>query len=355
MKRNAPKGKKTPVGKRPAKTARKTGMKCLVTGATGFLGTNLVHELVAQGWRVRAAGFPGSETRFLRKLDVELVFGDVTRPEDVDAQVKGCDVVFHVAGDTTFWKRNFARQWKINAQGPANVAEACLRHGVKRMVHTGTVDTIGYNPRGLADENWNDYNYAGTGYNYGDSKREGERIVREYNERGLETVIIHPGSMIGPFDYTLQFGRIFFDLRDGKYPGCPPGGGPFAHVRDVARAHIAAAHRGRPGQGYICAGVNVTYRELFEVMARKVDARCPRFDIPPRLFVLYGYLEEFIANFTGKHPEMNPGQARYMSVKAFYSSAKAEKELGYRITPLEAQIDDAFGWYRENGFLDVPG
>jgi len=326
-------------------------MKCLVTGATGFLGTNLVHELVKKGWQVRAAGFPGSETRYIQDTGVEIVFGDVTDPHEVNEQVRGCDVVFHVAGDTSFWKKNYERQRRINVQGPVNVAEACLRHGVKRMVHTSTVDSIGYNPRGLADENWKEYNYANTGYNYADTKREGEMLVRQYNDRGLETVILHPGSMIGPFDYTLQFGRIFFDLRDGKIPGCPTGGGPFAHVRDVARAHIAAMEKGRPGQGYICAGVNVTYRELFQLMARKVNAKCPRFDIPPKLFVLYGYLEECIANFTGKAPEMNPGQARYMSVKAFYTSAKAERELGYGITPLEQQIDDAFNWYVEQGFL----
>lgn len=326
-------------------------MRCLVTGATGFLGTNLVQELAKDGWEVRAFGLPGSETRYIEPLVAEIVLGDVTNPADVDKAVAGVEVVFHVAGDTSFWKRNFARQRRINCDGPVNVAEACLRHGVKRLVHTSTVDALGFNPDGLADETWPTYNYAGTGYNYGDTKREGELRVRAYNGRGLEVVVINPGSMLGPYDYTLQFGRLFFDLRDGKVPGVPKGGAPFAHVREVARAHIAAARQGRPGKGYICGGLNLTYRELFTAIAAKFGKQAPALDIPPWGFVLYGYLMEFISEFTNKPPEMNPGQARYMTVYPYYDSSKAVRELGFKILPLGEIIDDAFDWYQANGFL----
>lgn len=326
-------------------------MKCLVTGATGFLGTNLVHELVKEGWKVRALGLAGSETRYIRDLPVEIVFGDVTIPGDVDGAVRGMDVVFHVAGDTSWWNRTFERQKRINVEGPFNVAGACLRHGVKRLVHTSTVDALGYNPSGLADESWPVYNYAGTGYNYADTKREGELRLREFIKRGLETVVIYPGSMMGPFDFTLQFGRLFFDLRDGKVPGCPRGGGPFAHVTEVARAHISAALKARPGDGYICAGNNITYRELFGTIAAKFGRKAPFLDIPGWALVAYGYVSELLAGFTGSPPDMNPGMARYMSVHAYYDSSKAVRELGYRIVPVGAMVDDAYAWYKENGFL----
>ncbi|MBN1532777.1 MAG: SDR family oxidoreductase [Spirochaetes bacterium] len=327
-------------------------MKCCVTGATGFLGTNLVHQLVARGWEVRAMGLPGSTVRYIETLPVKIIFGDITRREDLDPAVEGVDVVFHVAGDTSFWRKRYARQRQINVTGAVNVAEASLAAGVRRMVHTSTVDALGYNPGGIADETWGTYNYGGMGYNYGDTKHEGERRVRQFNDRGLEVVVIYPGSMVGPYDYTLQFGRLYFDLRDGKVPGCPPGGVGFGHVTEVARAQIAAAEKGRPGEGYICAGVNITYRELFEAIANKFGRHAPSLTLPRSVFVAYGYLMQALSNITNRPPEMDPGQARFMSVQAYYDSGKAVRELGYRIAPLTEMVDDAYEWYRKEGFLE---
>jgi dihydroflavonol-4-reductase len=327
-------------------------MKCLVTGATGFLGTNLVHELVRGGWQVRALGLPGSPVNYIRDLPVEIVYGDITVPDDVDRAVSGSEVVFHVAGDTSWWKKRFARQRAVNVDGTVNVADACLRHGVRRMVHTCTIDALGYNPDGIADETWQPYNYEGTGYNYADTKREGELRLRDYMGRGLDAVVIYPGSMLGPYDFTLQYGRLFFDLRDGKVPGCPAGGVSFGHVAEVARAHIAAAGKGRSGEGYVCAGVNVTYRELFQAIAGYFGKSAPRLTLPRWTLVAYGHLMQSISAVTGKPPEMDPGMARYMSVKAFFDSAKAVRELDYVVPPLARMLDDAYAWYRDNGFLD---
>ena len=326
-------------------------MKCLLTGATGFLGANIVFELVRAGHTVRAFGLPGSETRYIRDHCEEIFFGDVTSWEDVDVAVSGVDAVIHAAGDTSFWKRNFARQRAVNADGPVIVAEACLRHGVKRLIHTSTVDALGYNPGGLADETWSTYNYAGLGYNYGDTKREGERRVRSYASRGLEVVVIYPGSMLGPYDFTMQFGRLFFDLRDGKVPALPCGGIGFCHVTEVAKAHVSALTRGRPGEGYICAGVNATYRELCELIASKFGGKAPGWDMPGWMLVAYGAFLELASGFTGRAPDMNPGQARFMSMRAYYDSSKAVSELGYRIRSLKEMVDDAFAWYTEQGYL----
>lgn len=326
-------------------------MRCLVTGATGFLGTNLVRELVFGGWEVRALGLPGSDARYIEELPVRVVHGDVTRPEDMLRHTQGVEVVFNVAGDTSFWKKLFDRQRRVNVTGPVTVAEACVANGVRRLVHTSTIDALGYNPYGLTDETWSEYNYAGTGYNYADTKREGEARVRRFNGRGLEVVVIYPGSMVGPYDFTMQFGRLFADLREGKVPACPPGGIGFGHVVEVARAHVAAASRGEPGQGYICAGVNATYRELIELMSEKVGKKPPRFDMPPALFTAYGFLMEALSALTKKPPEMNPGQARFMSVKAYYDSSKAVRELGYAVRTLPEMVEDAHRWYVANGFL----
>lgn len=326
-------------------------MKCLVTGATGFLGTNIVHELLKDGWDVRAFGLPGSNALYIKELPIEIMYGDITNLRDVEKAVEGCDSVIHVAGDTSWWKKRFELQREINVTGTVNVAKACLGAGIKRLVHTSTVDTLGYNSDGIADETWNHYNYAGTGYNYADTKREGEKQVLDYINKGLEVVVIYPGSMIGPYDFTLQYGRLFFDLRDGKVPGCPKGGVSFGHVTQVAKAHIAAIQKGESGQCYICAGENITYQTLFQTIAEKFGKNAPGFIMPQSIFVAYGYIMQTLSLITNKPPEVDPGVARYMSVKAYYDSSKAINTLGYQIIPVSKMIDDAYDWYIDNNYL----
>lgn len=326
-------------------------MRVLITGASGFLGTNIVLACLKKGWEVKAFGLPGSNVKYIERPGVEIVFGDVADPDAVRKAMVGVDAVIHTAGDTSFWKRLFDRQRRTNVDGVRTVMQVSLDHSVKRVVHTSTVDVLGYNQNGLADEDWKDYNYANTGYNYADTKREGEHIALSFVKKGLDVVVINPGSMIGPYDHTLQFGRLFMDIRDGKVPAVLPGGAPWAHVEEVARAHITAMEKGRTGERYICGGVNETYKAVFTLIAKAVGVRPPRFTMTPWMTVGYGYLMEFISSFTNTPPDLNPGQARYMSVFPRYDSSKAKAELDFKCIPLHKMIDDAHRWYVENGFL----
>ena len=328
-------------------------MKCLVTGASGFLGTNLVHELVKSGWEVKVIVRKNSNTKYISSLPVKIITGDITVQADLDAACTDCDYVFHVAGDTSFWKKNFKKQRVINADVPSMVAEACIKNKVKRLIHTSTVDIFGCNPNGVADESWSDYNFANTGYNYSDTKREGEKRVLEYNKKGLEVVVVYPGSMIGPFDFTLQYGRLFFELRDGKVPGCPVGGASFCHVTEVAKAEIAAALNGVPGEGYICAGENISYKALFDLIAAKFEKKAPSLILKRWMMVTYGFIMQTISEFTNQAPEMDLGNARYMSINAWYDSSKAVKVLDYKFVSVPKMIDDAYDWYKANGFFET--
>lgn len=333
---------------------QKTTKKCLVTGATGFLGTNLVHELVKQGWDVRASGMHGSENKYLDNLPVEFVFADITKSEEVDELVHGCEYVFHVAGDTSFWDKRFQLQRRINVDGTVNIAEACLKHGVKRLIHTSTLDVLGFNPTGGSfDEQSGRYNFDNMGYNYGDTKLEAEVRLRAYQSEQLDIISIYPGFMMGPFDFTLQVGRVFFDLANGQLPGSPPGGGSFCHVTEVAKAHIAAAEKGKAGEGYLCAGMphsNMPYHEVFSRMADAIDAQAPHVKVPRWAFVGYGYACEFISRFSKRPPDMNPGQARYLSCPQYAISAKAMRDLDYQVPSLGDCIQDALNWYRQQGY-----
>jgi len=324
-------------------------MKCLVTGATGFLGTNLVHELVLDGWDVRATGMYGSDPQYIQDLPIDIVFADLSNADEVAPLVKGCKVVFHVAGDTSFWSKSEARQRAINVDGSLNVARACMKHGISRLVYTSTVDVLGYDPDGgsIHEENAK-FNYHGMGFNYGETKYLAQRALERLNQLGLDVVFIYPGFLIGPFDHTLQLGRVLFDLKKGRMPFSPSGGSSFCHVTEVAKAHIQAAKRGFSGEGYICAGMpttNMSYHDFFTKMAFVIGAKPPKYKLGPKALVLYGYLK-----FTGKLPEINPGQARYMSVKQYSDSSKAVRELDYVVPIAEECIRDAVDWYQEQGF-----
>lgn len=326
--------------------------RVLVTGATGFLGTNIVHALLERGYGdIVAFGLPGTASTYIDKPGVSITHGDVTRKEEVRAVMKDVDVVLHIAGDTSFWKHRFRRQREVNVDGTRNVMAAALDAGVRKVIHTSTVDALGFNPVSLADETWDRFTYAGYGYNYAETKRDGEAIVMDHAARGLDVSVINPGSMIGPCDHTLQFGRLFMDIRDKKVPGIPPGGAPWAHVVEVAKAHVAAIERAKPGERYICGGVNASYRDVFAAIAASMGVDPPAWVMPRWFVVFYGYLAELGAAFTGKPPGLNPGQARYMSAFPRYDSSKAARELGFTSLALETMIADARDWYVANGFL----
>ncbi len=326
--------------------------KCLVTGGTGLLGLNLVRQLVGAGWDVSVLSRGEANRRWLSDLPVTFFQGDVAEAADLVSAMAGQEVVFHVAGDTGFWKKRYAAQWRTNVIGTVTVIEAARRAGVRRVVHTSTVDALGFNPNGVADESWSDFNLGRFGYHYAISKREAEKRALAFNGDGIEVVVLQPASMVGPYDVTLQFGRLFEELRDGRMPAIPGGGACFNHVGAVAEAHIAAADRGRPGERYICAGEAVSYRRLFETMAGHVSAKAPRLVAPGWALIAYGWIEETIAGLTGKPPQINPGMAYYMSRMPVYGSGKAIAELGYRLVPLEQSVTDAYRFLAGNGFLD---
>lgn len=327
-------------------------MTVVVTGATGFLGTNVVAELVDRGIPVRASGMHGSEVSFLERFGVDVHLADITKPDEVDALVKGADVVYHVAGDTSFWKKWYDRQRAINVDGTLNVAAACTEHGVRRMVHTSTLDVLGHDASGrLLAEATGRFNFTDMGYNYGETKLEGEQRLRTYAEANdLETVMIYPGFMCGPYDFNLQLGRMFFDLKEGKMPGAPAGGSSYCHVREVARAHVNAADKGRPGEAYTCAGWNLPTRTWLDLMADAVDAPRMTRTFPEWALVAYGRVSEVASIVTRTPPDMNPGMAHYLSKLQYQDCSKAIRELGYRIPPIPSIIGDAVDWYRSEGY-----
>jgi len=324
-------------------------MRCLVTGATGFVGSNLVRDLTAAGHEVLATGAPGSTTRYLEGLPLETVLADLTDRDAVESLVEGRDWVFHVAGDTSTWGRLASRRRLVNVVAASQLADASLAAGVKRFVHTSTLDVHGYNQDGspLA-ERQGDTSLTGIGYDYADTKVEGERQVRARMERGLDVVVVYPGFMIGPFDHTLQLGRIIRDMQAGKRTFAPPGTSSFCDVRAVSAGILAAAERGVSGEGYNLSGHNLSYLDVFSRIADHVDAKHAPVRVSRRILAAYGATAELIARVNGKVPDFDRGLATYMSSPQASDWSKAARELDYHPGDLGRAIADAAQWYDDH-------
>ncbi|MEU8205232.1 NAD-dependent epimerase/dehydratase family protein [Streptosporangium sp. NPDC049046] len=324
-------------------------MRCLVTGATGFLGSNLVRSLVASGHEVVATGAPGSTTRYLEDLPIRVESADLLNPAALPALVAEQDWVFHVAGDTSTWSRLAARRRRVNIDATAMLADASVAAGVKRFVHTSTLDVHGYNRDGspLA-ERPGDRSFFGIGYDYADTKAEGERQALARIPRGLNVVVVYPGFMIGPYDHTLQLGRVVRDLQAGKLTFAPAGTSSFCDVRAVADGMVAAAERGRTGVGYNLTGENRTYLDMFSRIAELVGAPRGPIRVPRAVLFTYGTVAQFAAGFTKRAPDMDPGMAAYLSSPQASDWSAARTELDYHPGDLDAAIRDAAAWYDEH-------
>ncbi|OAT67931.1 hypothetical protein AWB85_08610 [Mycobacteroides immunogenum] len=324
-------------------------MRCLVTGATGFVGTNLVQTLVADGHQVLATGAPGSPTQYLADLDVEVQLADLLDRDRLPGLVKGQDWVFHVAGDTSTWSGLAERRRRVNIEAADALADAAVKAGVGKFILTSTVDVHGYNHDGspLA-ERFGDRSLLGIGYDYADTKAAGEMAVLRHVAHGLDVVVIYPGFMIGPFDHTMQFGRIIRSMQSGDFTFAPPGGASFCDVRSVARGMVSAAEHGQCGEGYNLTGHNRSYYDVYLRTAELVHSKRTPIRLPAQLLRGYGELAAAVSRFTGRAPEMDPGLAKYLSVPQASDFSKAREHLGYAPGDVDTAIIDAADWYDRN-------
>ena len=320
-----------------------------VTGATGFLGRHLIECLLEEGWEAVVLHRAGSEVAALAALGVELRQGDVTKGATLRNVVpEQADCVFHMAADTSTWKKHRKRQRRINVVGTRNMVHAALDAGVKRFVHTSTVAVFGPQP-GLIDEtapHLGETSWVG----YVQTKAKAELVVKTAVHRGLDAAICNPAHILGRYD-TTGWAQLFLKLDRGKLPGIPPGAGCFANARDVARAHIRAAERGKTGQNYILGGPHHSFAEVIGAFARLLEKDPPTRIVPKAMLKFMGHLQQFGAVFTRKEPNLTPEAAYFVSHDQQYSSAKAEKQLGYRPAPLAQSLAECHAWLVESGLI----
>lgn len=322
----------------------------LVTGSSGFLGMNVCEELCEQGWQVYALRRASSRTRDLDRLPVTQLIGDVLDPEGLDQVVpEGLDALFHVAADVSMWKQHNTRQNRINIEGTQNIIDLVQKKNVKRLVYTSSIGYWGIAEGMINEETATDV--LSCGVNYYVSKYHGEELVQKAVKDGLiEAVILNPAQVIGPYDYT-HLPDMMREAASGRLLATPSGNSVCGHARDYAKAHIAAAERGRVGERYILGGHKSTFHNTFSLMSKMAGCKPPRWVAPDFVFSSLGVVMETMAKITKKEPMITPEMVTVMLQQFDLDSSKAERELGFTTCSLEEMLQDAYDWAQQEALL----
>jgi dihydroflavonol-4-reductase len=325
----------------------------LVTGASGFVGSAVAKCLVQAGHEVRALVRPSSPRKNLADLRVEVVEGDLRDADSIARAMTGIRYVFHVAADYRLWARNPNDIIQTNVEGTRSVMTLALRAGVERVVYTSSVATLKARPDGEPSDETFPLDAKSAIGAYKQSKVLAERMVETMvAEQKLPAVIVSPSTPIGPGDVRpTPTGRIIIEAAAGRMPGYVDTGLNLVHVDDVAAGHLAALEKGRIGERYILGGQDVLLGDMLREIAHFVGRSPPQLRIPRALIFPIAYGAEAIAHFTGREPFVTTTGLRLAKDRMFFTSAKAERELGYRTRPYAEAIAEAIVWFRKNGFL----
>ncbi len=329
-------------------------MTTLLTGGTGFVGSAVARELLAAGHDVRVLVRRESPRDNLAGLDVACVEGDLRDPASLTRALAGCRALFHVAADYRLWVRDREELEAVNVGGTVRLLEAALEAGVERIVYTSSVATLAsFRDGRLADETTPVTLEDMVGA-YKRSKFLAEERVRALvRERGAPVVIVCPSAPVGPRDIKpTPTGRMILEAAQGRIPAYVDTGLNVVHVHDVARGHLLAYDRGRIGERYILGGANLLMKELLEGIAEAVGRPAPRLRLPRWPLYPVAWIDELYAYGTGREPRVTRDALAMARKKMFYSSEKAQRELGYGARSWREAVVDALEWFYARGRLD---
>jgi dihydroflavonol-4-reductase len=324
----------------------------LLTGATGFVGSAVARTLAARGHRLRLLVRRTSDRSNLAGLDAELVEGDLTDAASMARAVAGCRFVLHVAADYRLWVPDAAAMLAANVEGTRTVMRAAMDAGVERVVHCSSVAALGLNADGTPADEATPVTEADMIGSYKRSKFLAERAVMELVGQGLPAVIVNPAAPVGPRDIRpTPTGKMILDAARGRIPAYVDTGLNVVHVDDVAEGHVLALERGVVGERYILGSENLMLGELLALIARSVGRRPPTIKVPMGLVYPIAVGAEVLAKLTGIEPMVTRDHAKMARKRMFFSSAKAQRALGYAPRPAKAAIEDAVAWFRQVGKL----
>jgi dihydroflavonol-4-reductase len=328
-------------------------MKQLVTGATGFIGSSIVRELLKDGVEVKVLVRKESNTKNIDGLDVEKVYGDIRDRESIKAALKGCDTFYQTAALFVTWAPDKKIFYDINVEGTKTALSAALEQGVQKVVYTSSIAAVGYEEgKKLANEETKFNMYKGSPYNM--TKYLGELEAKKFCEKGLPLVIVNPAGVIGVRDIKpTPTGEYIVKVLNKKMPGWVDTGMNFVDVEDVARGHILAAQKGRVGERYILGNTNITLKDMFDLVGKVGGVEAPKRKISYPMAITLAYFSQLVSRINGKPPALSMNVAKSIGNYLFYDCSKAVKELGMPQTPLRTTVEKAVNWFRENGYIKV--
>lgn len=329
-------------------------MRSLVTGANGFVGSAVVRCLLAAGHEVRCLTRPGCDQSNLDGLQVEISVGDLRDHESLKRAMVNCENLFHVAADYRLWVPDPETMYDINVKGTQALLLAATKAGIKRIIYTSSVATIGLNYDGSsANEETPSSIDQMTGH-YKRSKFLAEQVVQSFTKKyDLNSVIVNPTTPIGPRDLRpTPTGRIVVDTLRGRMPAYMNTGLNIAHVDDIAQGHLLAYMHGRPGERYILGGENMSLLQILQTIDEIRGKKIKRINIPTKLILPMAWIMEKVATITNVEPRASVDSVHMAEKKMFFSSEKAIRELGYQFRPAKSAIKDAITWFENNGYCD---
>ncbi len=326
--------------------------KVLVTGGTGFLGANLTEKLVHLGFEVRVFYRAGEHHPFLKGLPIQHFTGDITDQDALEVAMQGCDVVFHTVGNMSFWKPDRPIQYKVNVEGTKAAIAVAKLCGVKRFMHTSTINTLGIPElESIGDEN-TPFNWQPYDFYYATTKKEAEVFALANNTADFEVVVLNPGTIFGAGDIHLNAGTYIKAVQDNQGFFASSGGTNCVGVKEVVEGHILAMHKGKPGEKYILGGQNLSYKTLFESIGKALSLNFhPVIALPDTITIAAAQLNEWWFLMRGGKTNLLPESARVGGLKLFYSSAKAQHELGYKPRSVQMAIHEAIAFYQKHDMI----
>jgi len=326
-------------------------MKAFVTGATGFIGANLVRLLLARGHQVRILARSNSSLRNLQGLTAEIVNGDILDPH-LEQKMQSCDVLFHVAALYSLWHKDRELLYRNNVLGTRNVLAAARKAAIVRTVYTSSVAAIGTSKR--KDRSVDETHQSPPEELISDYKRSkywAEQEALAAVQNGQDIVIVNPSTPIGPWDIKpTPTGEIICRFLQRKMPAYVDTGLNFIDVRDVALGHLLALEKGKTGQRYILGNQNLALREFLELLAQVTKIKAPRFKVPLYIPLSIAWLDEYVMGYLGKTPSIPLAGVQMSRQTMYYDPSKARKELGLPSSCLKQAITDAVDWFGDNSF-----
>jgi dihydroflavonol-4-reductase len=333
-------------------------MLAFITGATGFLGSHVARVLAEQGAQLRLLVRPSSDLGNIDGLNADRVVGDLRDGTSIEKALSGSDVVFHVAADYRLWVRDPGEMYRSNVEGTRSLLAAARKRGVRRVVYTSSVATMGFtsgisSTNGVVADEQSPVSMKDMIGHYTRSKFMAEQVAMDAARSGVDVVIVNPTTPIGERDIKpTPTGRIVVDFLKRKFPAYVDTGLNLVDATECAHGHVHALEKGRSGERYILGGENLTLKQILDRLAAITGLPSPTVKLPYFFALAAGVVDEVVTGrFLGREPRATIDAVRMGRKIMFVSSAKAERELGWKTVPVDGALRRSVDWFRANGYV----